>query len=310
MQPYPRHQSHLFGKKLMRNFFKWVGFILGGLVGLIVLALAVVYFITQAQLDHTYQVSVDPLPIPSAAAAVERGRHLIETVGFCTDCHGDQLAGQLFDDGPLVGRLAIPNLTPGRGGIGHTFSDTDWIRAIRHGVGPDNKPLVDMPSNYYYYFSDADLAAIIAYLKSLPPIDNELPPIQMGPIARIVLLQDHSLLPAQVIDHTEPRPADPEVGATVEYGQYLAKFCSVCHGENLAGGPDAGGGDNLTPGGELAGWSEADFINTVRTGTNPKGRKLDPELMPWPALSKLSDTELKAIWLYLQTVPPVITEAP
>jgi hypothetical protein len=195
----------------MHRIFKGLGFILAGLVGLIALALLVVYFITQAQLDKTYNISIEPIPMPSDPTTLERGRHWVTTVGFCTDCHGDKLDGQVFDDGPLVGRLAVPNLTSGAGGAGSIFSDTDWMRAIRHGVGPDGKPLVDMPSNYYYYFSDANLAAIIAYLKSLPPANNELPPIQIGPTTHIVLLQDPSLLPAQEINHTAPRPADPAV---------------------------------------------------------------------------------------------------
>ncbi|MBE7550569.1 MAG: c-type cytochrome [Anaerolineales bacterium] len=293
----------------MYRILKGVGFILGGLVGLAALALGVVYFITEAQLNKTYQISAEPLVIPSDSAVVARGKHLVTTVGLCAECHGDNLAGQTFDEGPLVGLISVPNLTAGQGGIGRTFTDTDWVRALRHGLHPNDKPVIDMPSNYYYHFSDADLKAIIAYLKTLPPQDNQLPPLEVGPLARIFILQDPSLLPAQVIDHSGPRPAAPEPGVTVEYGQYLTHFCRPCHGENLAGESGAGAGQNLTPGGELATWTEADFMNTLRTGVNPQGRKLDPKMMPWPSLGKLSDDELKAIWLYLQSLPPVADEA-
>ena len=293
----------------MYRILKGVGFILGGLVGLAALALGVVYFITEAQLNKTYQISAEPLVIPSDSAVVARGKHLVTTVGLCAECHGDNLAGQTFDEGPLVGLISVPNLTAGQGGIGRTFTDTDWVRALRHGLHPNDKPVIDMPSNYYYHFSDADLKAIIAYLKTLPPQDNQLPPLEVGPLARIFILQDPSLLPAQVIDHSGPRPAAPEPGVTVEYGQYLTHFCRPCHGENLAGESGAGAGQNLTSGGELATWTEADFMNTLRTGVNPQGRKLDPKMMPWPSLGKLSDDELKAIWLYLQSLPPVADEA-
>jgi mono/diheme cytochrome c family protein len=292
----------------MYRILKGIGLILVGLVGLAALALGVVYFITEAQLNKIYEISVEPILIPSDSAAVARGKHLVTTLGLCAECHGDNLAGETFDEGPIVGRIAVPNLTAGQGGVGRTFTDTDWVRALRHGVRPNGKPLIDMPSNYYYHFSDADLKAVIAYLKTLPPRDNQLPPLEVGPLARIFILQDPSLVPAQVIDHTGPRPAAPEPGVTVEYGQYLTHFCRPCHGENLAGESGAGAGQNLTPGGELATWTEADFISTIRTGVNPQGRKLDSEMMPWPSLGKLSDDELKAIWLYLQSLPPVTAE--
>ncbi|MCL4297591.1 MAG: c-type cytochrome [Anaerolineae bacterium] len=292
----------------MYRILKGIGFILGGLVGLAALAFGVVYFITEAQLNKTYEISVEPIAIPADSAAVNRGKHLVTTLGLCAECHGDNLAGQTFDEGPIVGLISVPNLTAGQGGVGRTFTDIDWVRALRHGVRPNGKPLIDMPSNYYYHFSDADLKAVIAYLKTLPPRDNELPPLEVGPLARVFILQDPSLVPAQVIDHSGPRPAEAEPGVTVEYGQYLTHFCRPCHGENLAGESGAGAGQNLTPGGELATWTEADFMNTLRTGINPQGRKLDPEMMPWPSLGKLSHDELKAIWLYLQSLPPVVNE--
>jgi cytochrome c553 len=292
----------------MGRVFKWIGFILGGLVGLVALSLGVVYSITEAQLNKTYDVTVNPIAIPADPVAIERGKHLATTVGFCTDCHGANLAGQVFDEGILVGRLRVPNLTAGQGGVGSTMTDIDWVRAIRHGLRADGRTLIDMPSNYYHYLSDADLAAIIAYLKTLPPVDNSLPPTSMGPIARLFMLQDPSLLPAQVIDHTGSRPAAPRVAVTPEYGQYLANACRVCHGDNLAGEPGAGAGQNLTPAGNLAHWTEADFIQTLRTGLTPENRKLDPELMPWDQVGRLSDDELKAIWLYLQSLPAVETD--
>jgi hypothetical protein len=70
-----------------------------------------------------------------------------------------------------------------------------------------------------------------------------------------------------------------------------------------------GAGLSLTPAGNLADWSEADFIRTLRTGITPNGRELDPELMPWSTVGRLSDDEAKAIWLYLQSLPPVETES-
>jgi len=106
----------------------------------------------------------------------------------------------------------------------------------------------------------------------------------------------------------------PDIGANVEYGAYLAAAtgCTGCHGADLAGVPHIDPDDpaslpapNLTPGGELGRWSEADFIQTIRTGVSPHGHELDPESMPWEAFARLDDEELKGLWMYLQSVPAV-----
>jgi mono/diheme cytochrome c family protein len=290
---------------------RWLGVGLAGLVGLILLSLATLYTITEAKLNKIYDVQVEAIPIPSDPAAVERGRHLVTTLGFCTECHGQNYGGQVFDDGWFVGRIGIKNLTSGRGGIGGEFTDTDWVRALRHGVGTNGASLIDMPSNYYYNLSDADLRAVIAYLKSLPPVDNDIPETTLGPLARWYILQEPSLLPAEVIDHTRPHPPVPQPGATVEYGHYLVSFsCVFCHRENLAGEPGQAGGavPNLTPAGNLAHWTEDEFVHTLRTGVTPEGRKLDPVMMPWNYVGQLTNDELKAIWLYLKSVPAIETE--
>jgi mono/diheme cytochrome c family protein len=97
----------------------------------------------------------------------------------------------------------------------------------------------------------------------------------------------------------------PEPGVTVQYGRYLAHNCTLCHGQDLAGVSGEGGGLNLTPGGDLANWTQGDFIKVMRTGITPDSDNLDPELMPWQSLRKLTDDEIKAIWLYLQSLPPI-----
>ena len=92
-----------------------------------------------------------------------------------------------------------------------------------------------MPSEAFNKFSDHDLGAIIAYLKSLPPVDNEVPESKFGPIGRIFVLLDPSLFSVQLIDHAAPRAPPPSPGVTEEYGAYLATVCTVCHGQNLSG---------------------------------------------------------------------------
>ena len=93
---------------------------------------------------------------------------------------------------------------------------------------------------------------------------------------------------------------------TVEYGHYLTQYCHLCHGPDLAGGSEGpGSGVNLTPGGELGTWTEADFIKALRMGVTPTGRYLNPEMMPWKEVGQMTDDELKAIWLYLQSLPAI-----
>lgn len=291
----------------MRSILKWISILIGALIGLALLALVSIYYITESKLNQTYDLQVEEIAIPTDEASIERGKHLVTTMGLCTECHLANFSGEVWDDGPLVGKLVVNNLTPGQGGVGSTFTHADWVRALRHGVGQDGKSLIIMPSNLYNRISDPDLGAIIAYLKQIPPVDNQLPETSIGPMARMFILQDPSMLPAQVIDHSKPRPPDPEPGVTATYGEYLATVCIICHGENLAGEEGAGGGLNLTPAGGLGEWTEEDFINTMRTGNTPEGDNLDEEVMPWRSLGQMTDDELKAIWLYLQTVPPVET---
>ena len=169
-----------------------------------------------------------------------------------------------------------------------------------------------MPSGTWYYLSDEDLGALIAYLKSLPPIDNEMPESDLGPLGRVMLALGQ--LPPEIIpnvisiDHDGPRPVAPQPGVTVEYGKYLGRTCMLCHGTELngrlisEGGPEKYLALNLTPGGEMKGWSEEDFITALRAGVTPSGHHLI-KVMPWKYFGQMTDDELKAVWLYLQSLP-------
>jgi hypothetical protein len=88
--------------------------------------------------------------------------------------------------------------------------------------------------------------------------------------------------------------------------------CRTCHGDALSGGKDpnpaAPPAPNLSPAGELGGWTEAGFVNTLRTGRTPGGRQLS-DFMPWKYFGRLTDDELRAIWLYLQSLPPGVSDA-
>jgi mono/diheme cytochrome c family protein len=271
-------------------------------VALIILAGIVMGQQVDERLNMVYEVPVEAIEIPTDQVSIERGMHLVDTVLFCKECHGDDLGGRLQFNDPLTGRIAAKNLTSGTGGIGSDTSDEEWVLAIRHGLDENGTPFIEMPSESFYYISDEDLGAIIAYVKSVAPVDNELPERRLGPFYQLSILSNPKLIPAEVIDHRSPRPPSPEPGATVAYGKYLATACRICHGPALSGGPGAGAGLNLRASGDLSKWSEAEFVTALRTGETPRGEDLDPNLMPWERVGKLTDAEIHAIWLYLQTL--------
>jgi mono/diheme cytochrome c family protein len=293
----------------VRKVLKWIVIVLGGLLGLIVLIAAATYIIAGERINRTYEITPEVVEIPEQAD-ISRDQWPLFLIDLCEDCHGPGLAGQVVDEDPLFGTLVSANLTSGNGGVGDDFSDADFIRALRHGVDQEGKPLVIMPAQTIGKLSDEDLGDLIAYIKNLPPIDNELPEIRLGPLARILIVAGWApdLLPAEIIDHDAQIRTEPVPGLSIAYGEYLSFICAACHMEDLSGGPGAGEGMNLTPGGQLATWSEEDFIETMRTGVAPDGERLEEEEMPWRTLSRFSDQEFKAIWLYLQSLPAIETE--
>ena len=296
----------------MRTILKWIGIVVGGLVALIIVVVGGMILSTTYRLNRTYGVQVEPITIPTDAASLAIGEHWAEM--HCKQCHGEDLSGGPFFEDPDLGYVDTPNLTSGKGGIGATMSDANWVRAIRHGIKHDGTSVFIMPSDGFYYLSDADLGGIIAYVKSVPPVDRETRPRSLAPFAKVLyaLGAFGDLLYAETIPHDAPRPNAPPVSVTVEYGEYLvnAHGCWACHGEQLNGHqpsePGAPFAPNLTPGGELIGWQEEDFFTALRSGVTPSGHQLT-DSMPWKGLGKMTDDELKAVWLYLQSQPKLET---
>jgi mono/diheme cytochrome c family protein len=203
------------------------------------------------------------------------------------------------------------NLTTGEGGFGlEAVSDEDYVRAIRHGIDPEGKPIFMPAVVSTSQLSDQDLGAIIAYVKTVPPVDHTTNGQNFKPLAKILLAAGKlGKLPVESVSHKTQVTA-PERGVSAEYGDYLMNTndCHICHGKDLNGGPFPDPtktkiSPNLTPGGELATWTEEQFINTIRTGVTPGGHELDPVFMPWKEYSMFTDDELKAVWLHLQSIP-------
>jgi cytochrome c5 len=294
----------------MKKVFKWIGIVLGGLVGLMLVAGVVLFLIGNARLNKTYDFPPSNIVLPTDAASLAFGKHRVETL--CQGCHGADLSGieKWFDVGAL-GVIDSANLTAGEGGIGQEYTATeDYVRAIRHGIDPEGKPLFMPAVASTSHLSDQDLGAIIAYLKTIPPVNHRTNGNHFTPLAKIMLAAGMlGKLPVEAVSH-ETQVTAPARGVSVEYGEYLVNTndCRVCHGQALAGGPYPNPAikkisPNLTTGGEIGFWSDEQFLNTLRTGTTPGGHALDPELMPWKVYLLFEDDELKAIYLYLHSLP-------
>jgi mono/diheme cytochrome c family protein len=294
----------------MKKIFKWIGIVLGSLIGLIVVAGAAMYFMGNARLNKTYDFPPSNIVIPTDEASIAYGKHRAESL--CEGCHGKDLSGieNWFNAGPL-GTVDSANLTSGEGGFGReATSDEEFVRAIRHGIDPEGKPLFMPAVISTSNLSDKDLGSIIAYVKSVPPVDHKTNGHNFKPLAKILLAAGKlGKLPVESVSHQNQITA-PERGVSAAYGEYMVTTndCLICHGPNLNGGPFPDPtktkiSPNLTPGGELAAWTEEQFINTIRTGVTPSGHELDPSFMPWDAFRLFSDDELKAIFVYLQSVP-------
>lgn len=295
----------------MNRILKWLGYIIGGLLALLIIAAGIIYFQSESVLSKTYTAPMVNVTIPTDAETIARGKYLVEHVAVCVDCHGENLGSGVVVDDPALGRIIAPNLTTGRNGRGGVLSNADIVRVLRYGVMADNTSALIMPSEDYTNLSDTDLGAIIAYVRSAPPVDSDGLTHELRPLGRILLaLGQLPLLTVEDVAVTE-RFSAPPAGVTAEYGKYLAYAagCTGCHGPGLSGGPipaappDWPPALNITTAGVIASWSEADFISAIRTGVDKTGHQISP-IMPWKRYAGMSDADLKAIWLFVSNAPP------
>lgn len=286
----------------MRKVVKWFGTLVAVLILGVALLLAAAWINSERALARRYAVQDPPLAVPTDAAGLAHGEHLFLTRG-CADCHGTQGEGRLvMDAGPLA-KLVAPNITPAA--LQARGYDADKIaRAVRHAVRADDTPLVFMPSADWSELSDADTAALVAHVQALPSSANDPGSIEVRPLARVLhLFGKFPLTPAERIDHA-PRPRGaPPAQPTVDFGRYVAQSCAGCHTDSFAGrSPIAPGTPpvpNLTT---LKTWTEADFYRALREGKRPDGSAIDP-FMPWKMTARMTDTELSALYRFLQSLP-------
>lgn len=272
------------------------------------------HFKFRSALSEVHEVKPSGIELPTDEAMIKEGRRLFLARG-CATCHGDNAGGlnvakkEKMPDS--FGELYGPNLTRGKGGAWNTMKVKDFVRAIRNGIKPDGTSLVVMPSRVYYYLSDRDVGAIIAYLKSTKPVDKKWPPSDPALLAKILyVVAGFPLIAADGIDHSAPRPKAPPVRKSVAFGKYLAVACRDCHGKTLSGGKIPGAPDsipvptNITfdKATGLGKWSKEQFFTLLKTGKRPDGTKVD-RFMPWRELKHCTPTELESLWLYLKSMP-------
>lgn len=263
----------------------------------------------EASMDKVYDVPAPAIARSTDAAVVERGKHVVEAVAGCAsaDCHGADLAGgKTLAFGPL-GHITGPNITSA--GVLGGYTDAEIARLVRHGIKRDGRSVRFMPVGDFAWLPDDDVRAVVSYLRAAPAVEKPNGPTELTALGKVLDRQDKVTIDvARRIDHTK-REALPARGPTAEYGAFLARACTGCHGEHLSGGPIPGAPStmpvprNLTPDATgLAGWTFEDFERALTTGNAKGGRKLDP-FMPYEAYAKLDGDERRALWAYVNTLP-------
>lgn len=264
-------------------------------------------FASERKMNRVITLNPAPVSIPSDDAALARGKYLYESRG-CIDCHARDGVGRTFiDDGTLLVRG--PNIT--LGGPTGTYTAVDWVRSLRHGVAPSAKPLLIMPSEDYARMTDADLGAMVAYIRSLPVQAGDGRELRLALPVRFAYAIGMVRDAAEKIDHSLP-PAQPAPeGDVLAAGAYAAQMCQGCHGESFSGGkipggpPDWPAAANLTPvpGGAMQAYRDsAAFAAMMRSGKRPDGSEI--KVMPFESLAELNDAEISAMYAYFRSLAP------
>jgi len=293
---------------------RWIKYAALPALGLAALAAAVLVVGAQLgdrKMQRRIDVKIAPVALRNDADSIARGRYIFMSRG-CTECHGVDGAGKtLVDDGKGM-LLHAPNITPVPGGVVANYTADDWTRTIRHGVKPNGRPAIIMPSEDYARLNDNDLASIVAFMRQMPAKPGPGTTVQitmpMKALYAFGVIKDA----AERIDHTLPPPPVMPDAATAAHGAYVVNTCIGCHGANLSGGkipgapPDWPAAANLTPGDGSAMPRYADaesFKAMLRSGKRPDGSAVSP-VMPFVALKELNDVDTQALYLHLKTLSP------
>lgn len=262
-----------------------------------------------ASMSQVYDIPLPQVTISTDPAVLDRGKHLAESLGGCFGCHGEGGGHPRKEKMGPIGVIEAPNITTGKNGTLAAYSNGELARLIKHGVRKNGTAARFMPSGDFAWWPKEDIDAVISYLRTLPPIDTEPNEIEIGALGKFLDRVDMIPLDhARRIDHTSTSTAPPPA-PTKEYGAYIGKLCTGCHGATLSGGPIPGAPPelpvplNLTPDDTgLKDWTYADFDKLMSQAVRKNGQPLNP-FMPIPIMKAFNDTEKQALWAYLQSLP-------
>jgi mono/diheme cytochrome c family protein len=290
----------------MKKTLRVVLTVVGGLLVAALLAAMALSLNSFRKLDRRIDIDATPVAFATDPAAAQRGKYLYESRG-CIECHGARGGGRVFIDEPgsLFARGA--NLTEGRGSAVLGYTERDWVRAVRHGIKPDGRPLFIMPSEDYNRLTDADLADLVAYIRAFAPSDEPPAEIRLSLVARLAhgagLLRDA----AEKIDHRLPPSVPVAVGPTLEHGRYVAQSCIGCHRAGFEGGPIVGAPPHWPPAADLRGdagaltpyvrWQQ--LRDLLQTGLRPDGSSVDAAM---PRNAHMNDIDIEATYRYLKSI--------
>jgi mono/diheme cytochrome c family protein len=286
--------------KVTNPLLKWTGVILGGLFTLISASTFMVGSIGLYRFDHPPYNPVKEVNIDGTPQQIARGQHLV--TALCAECHSTTAEFPLtggVDVGlnlPVkLGSFYSANLTPA--GPLKDWTDGEIFRALRDNVDNEGNRLFSMAGTNLRNLSDEDILAIIAFLRSMEPVENEPPqPLDQPNFRTIMMMGANQIQERPLVGDPILAPKKEE---TAEYGQFLVSFlgCQTCHGEDLRGGTDP-----LRPKGPslriVSHTTRDGFILVMRSGFLPIGRYMSP-IMPWKSFGRLDDVELSAIYQYL-----------
>lgn len=294
----------------MKKFLKIAGGTLAVVVLLAGIGAALVPTLAERKMNRVVAVDAAPVAYVGDAESLARGKYLFETRG-CSECHGANGAGRVMVEAPDGSmRIRSPNISPA--GVVAKYNERDWVRAIRHGVKPDGRPVFVMPSEDYNRLSDADLASLVAYTRSLAPAQGGGMELTLPFVVKALYAAGALKDASEKIDHKLPPEKAVAQQPTAEHGKYIANTCIGCHGAQLSGGkiPGAPPGwpaaANLTPGegSAMKPYDSPDkFKAMMRTGKRPDGSAVST-VMPFESLARMNDVELDAMYAYFRSLPP------
>jgi cytochrome c553 len=292
----------IWASRTRGTFLKWAG-VGSGVVATVIFAATASVMTTGLYRLNERSAPVPDLKVAGTPEQIQRGEAIADS--FCGACHsktgtltgGVDMGKKLPID---IGSFVSSNLTPA-GSLKH-WSDGQIFRAIRNGVDANGHRLFIMSLTSAGNLSDDDIQSLIAYIRMTPAAGAQTPEPPDDVNALGVAMLGAGLIPSGKTVSARVITA-PTKGATAQYGQYIISYldCRQCHGNDLTGGQ--GGivpvGPDLTL---VKDWTRAEFITTMRTGTDPNGHEMVGD-MPWRNIGKMDDVELGALYEYLVLLP-------